>query len=220
MMSNNIRNMEVSPSEGFLRSLYTAAACRFTASSRLKKKGAFSFSITTMLSMGLIFIPLMQTTNLNLPFPNDVLNILQIFLAISALVYSVINSQARYGVRAEKLNECGDQIKNLARELDANLESCESKVNFDYSHYRSRYSDLNIDVENHSEIDRDKAVIELPKYYHFNIFEKCLLKSKFAMLTVLSFLIPVSIVLFEISIILDMLGVTNIVIPIFDALAP
>jgi len=90
-----------SPAENFLRTLYTASKCRYVASSRLKNKGMFAFATTTALSLGLIFIPLMQNAGLELSLPDQVLNMIQIFLAVSVLVYSTINSQAGYQVGAE-----------------------------------------------------------------------------------------------------------------------
>jgi len=217
-MGKYLKNENVVPVEDFLRVLYTASSCRHKASSRLRNKGAFSFATTTFLSMGLIFMPLMQTTGLTLSFPIEVLNILQIFLAVSVLVYSIINSQARYGVRSKALSECGDQIKKLARELDAKIAACDEKDKFDYEYYRERYVDIDIDVENHSQQDWVFAIFVLQRFYVITPSEKCCLIFKAYCNNILSYFAPVCILLFELAIILDMLDIINIISPVFIAL--
>ena len=65
----------------------TTAVNRYTASNRLRAQGRFTFFTTTVLSLGLISIPLMQLADAQLPLPDRLLNAIQIFLAVSILVY-------------------------------------------------------------------------------------------------------------------------------------
>jgi hypothetical protein len=99
------------PGEKLLNSMRTTARCRFHAAQRLKKQGDFSFFTTTILSLGLILIPLIQNAEIKLAYSDKVLNMMQIFLAVSILVYSTINSTARYDLRSQVLSECGDKLK-------------------------------------------------------------------------------------------------------------
>lgn len=96
-------------------SMRTTAKCRYNASVRLQHQGKFAFFTTTVLSLGLVFIPLMQNAGVPLAFESNVLNMMQIFLGVSVLVYSVVIGTARYEIRSTQLNECGDKIKELIR---------------------------------------------------------------------------------------------------------
>jgi len=109
--------------EKFQMSIRATAKCRFNAAERLKRQGKFAFFTTTILSLGLIFIPLMQNSGIKLAFSTNVLNTMSIFLAVAVLVYSVVIGTARYEARADKLTQCGDNLKDLSRELDSLKES-------------------------------------------------------------------------------------------------
>ncbi|MCI4411931.1 MAG: hypothetical protein JHC38_09710 [Thiotrichales bacterium] len=67
--------------------------CAFSGKENLR------FFTTTVLSLGLIFIPLIQTAGVELAFGASFLNMMQIFLAVAILVYSVVIGTARYDVR-------------------------------------------------------------------------------------------------------------------------
>ena len=51
----------------------TTAVNRYNASNRLKWQGKIAFATTTILSLGLIFIPLMQMANIPLSLKGEVL---------------------------------------------------------------------------------------------------------------------------------------------------
>jgi ABC-type multidrug transport system permease subunit len=91
-------------------SMRVTAKCRYNAAVRLQWQGKFAFFTTTVLSLGLIFIPLIQTAGVELAFGASFLNMMQIFLAVAILVYSVVIRTARYDVREETLTECGDKL--------------------------------------------------------------------------------------------------------------
>ena len=99
-------------------SMRVTAKCRYNAAARLQLQGKFAFFTTTALSLGLIFVPLLQTSGVKLAFQTNVLSMMQIFLAVSVLVYSVVIGTARYEVRAETLTECGDKLKELIRAIE------------------------------------------------------------------------------------------------------
>ncbi|WP_251373279.1 SLATT domain-containing protein, partial [Escherichia coli] len=103
------------PTQKLLNSMRVTSKCRYNASIRLKRQSQLSFFSTTVLSLGLILIPLLQNADIHLHLPLKVLNMLQIFLAVSVLVYSVIIGTAHYEIRSKQLNECGDKIKDLIR---------------------------------------------------------------------------------------------------------
>ncbi|MFW3398424.1 SLATT domain-containing protein, partial [Aliarcobacter butzleri] len=97
--------------EKFMFNVRTTAHCRYNASVRLQRLGKFSFFTLIFLSLGLVFIPLMQNANIKLEIANNVINMMQIFLAVAVLVFSISISTSRYELRAETLRECGDKLK-------------------------------------------------------------------------------------------------------------
>ena len=133
----------------------TTAINRYNASIRLNWQGKIAFITTIILSLGIIFIPLMQMAKIPLLFKDEVLAAIQIFFAVSILVYSVVIGTARYDVRSEQLNDCGDKIKDLIRELRREKESNENKqLNEEQlCNLQARYSAIVTDVENHTRND-------------------------------------------------------------------
>ncbi|CDH26234.1 SLATT domain-containing protein [Xenorhabdus bovienii] len=93
------------PADKLLNSMRITAKCRFNASGSLKNISNYSFLTTTILSLGLIFIPLLQITGKKLPYNDDALTAIQIFLAVSVLVYSVVIATAKYELRSSYLNK-------------------------------------------------------------------------------------------------------------------
>ena len=76
----------IDAAEKLQMSMRTTAKCRYNASGRLQHQGKFSFFTTTVLSLGLVFIPLMQNAGVPLAFQANVLNMMLIFLGVAVLV--------------------------------------------------------------------------------------------------------------------------------------
>ena len=199
------------PAERLLYGMTVTSKCRYNASIRIRRLSQFSFYTTTILSLGLILIPLLQNADIQLAYAPRVLNMLQIFLAVAVLVYSVINATARYETRSERLNECGDRIKELIRELRVSISQADvSGVPVDLTSFNQRYTDISTDSENHTRADYCFAVIRTPDYYVVSgipyVWEG--LKSYF--INCLPYLMPAGMIALECIFILDMIGVTKI----------
>jgi hypothetical protein len=202
------------PAEKLLNSMRVTARCRFNASVRLKRQSNFSFFTTTVLSLGLIFIPLVQNSDVNLAFSSKVLNMLQIFLAVAVLVYSVINSTARYEVRSQALNECGDKIKELIRELRTEIkQSRTSGVIVPLGGFHERYNLISTDSENHTRVDFSLASLEMKDDYNITGLPRVCQRIYAVMIYVVPYIVPILFIAFQILFILDMLGVTSILTP-------
>jgi hypothetical protein len=175
----------------------------------------FSFSTTVILSLGLILIPLLQNSDIPLEYSPHTLNMLQIFLAVAVLVYSVINSTAKYETRAERLNECGDRIKELIRELRVAIGG---PPPIDLNKFNERYTLIVTDTENHIRADYWRAVLTTPEYYNISgiLYLSVWFRAHFGKL--FPYIIPVSLLLLEAIFILDMLGFTSILTHHFQPL--
>lgn len=200
--------------EKFQMSIRVTAKCRFNAAERLKRQGKFAFFTTTILSLGLIFIPLMQNSGIKLAFPPNVLNIMSTFLAVAVLVYSVVIGTARYEARADKLTQCGDNLKDLNRELDNQLKS----DSVDIQELEKKYSHLISDTENHTKTDYLAATLEMRRDYEITGFPRLYKRLLIIVVELFSYIIPLSMLVLEIVFILDMLGISHILAKYFSNL--
>lgn len=195
--------------EKLLLSMRTTAKCRYHASIRLQWQGKFAFFTTVVLSLGIIFIPLMQTTGILLAFKPSVLNMIQIFLAVAILVYSVVIANARFDLRAEKLNECGDRLKELIREFGSDKEA--SLIDKDrLKFYQTRYTDIIEDAENHGRSDYTLAVLEMDYDYKITGVLRVLKYIIAYGRILIPYVLPMLMLYVEIVLITDMLGATHI----------
>jgi hypothetical protein len=192
-------------------SMRTTAKCRYNASVRLHRLGQFSFFTTTVLSLGLVFIPLMQNAAVPLAFEANVLNMMQIFLGVAVLVYSVVIGTARYDMRATQLTECGDKLKELIRELDKEREAGGGIVATDkLAEFQKRYSDIVTDVENHERNDYRFAVLEMVNDYFVCGVPRLKIFLEAQAVRAFGFLLPAVLMLMEVVFITDMMGGTQI----------
>lgn len=199
------------PATKLLNSMRVTAKCRFNASARLRRQSDFSFFTTTTLSLGLIFIPLVQNSDIHIALSSKVLNMLQIFLAVAVLVYSVINSTARYDVRAQALSECGDKIKELIRALRTEMkQSSLSGISIPLDNYHSSYNLISTDSENHAQVDFLLASLEMKDDYHITGIARFYQRIRVIVFYAVPYLVPISFMMFQVVFILDMVGVTSI----------
>lgn len=142
-------------SDKILRRIYVTSYTRFEASKRLKKINFMSFISTTVASLGLILIPLLDLAGVNKVFNNLTLTCFQLFLAVSVLVYSTSISTANYQIRAKEFLDCADRIKELITCIEIKIFDNE-KV--DYFNIESEYRKILNHSENHEDIDYIRGV--------------------------------------------------------------
>jgi len=196
--------------EKLQKSMRITAKCRYNAAVRLQHQGKFAFFTTTSLSLGLIFVPLMQTSGVKLAFEPNVLNMMQIFLAVAVLVYSVVIGTARYDVRAETLTECGDKLKELIRSIDGHRETKDSFSDQDLSSYQNRYSDIVTDTENHNRSDYWLAVLEMENDYFYTGLLRLKIWAQARAERLIPFALPFALLAFEVIFIMDMIGASAV----------
>lgn len=204
----------VDASDKLQMSMRTTAKCRYNASVRLQHHGRFPFFTTTVLSLGLVFIPLMQNAGVPLAFKPNVLNMMQIFLGVAVLVYSVVIGTARYDMRSSQLTECGDKLKELIRALEKEREATGGKVSpVMLADFQKHYSDIVTDVENHERNDYRFAVLEMVNDYFISGIPRLKLYLAAQFVRAFGFLLPILLVVMEVVFITDMMGATDILTP-------
>lgn len=194
-------------------SMRLTAKSRYNAAVRLQRQGKYAFFTTIVLSLGLIFLPLAQVSGLPLAFSVGVLNMVEVFLAVAVLVYSVVIGTARYELRAEVLTECGDKLKELIREMDREREAKGGVSPTLLGKYQTRYSDIVTDSENHTRSDYRLAILEMRQDHFITGFPRWWFVVSVILSRSMAYLLPTLMILGELIFIIDMLGATTILAP-------
>ena len=184
------------PQERFILKVAVTAKSRFNAELRLKYLDRITFLTTTLMSLGMIFVPLIQFTEIPLGYPSKVLDMLQVFFAVSVLVYSVICSTANYKYRALLLNQCGNRLKHLqSKVLSSSASDC------DIESFAAEYENILDSSDGHEEVDYKRTKLQMQEYnvtglkwiwYHCNIFFHY---AKFSVIPLIMFSLEVIIII-------------------------
>jgi hypothetical protein len=196
----------------------TTAINRYNASSRLNWQGKIAFITTIILSLEIIFIPLMQMAKIPLLFKDEVLAAIQIFFAVSILVYSVVIGTARYDVRSEKLNDCGDKIKDLIRELRRQKEFNENEQlnKEELCILQDKYSAIATDVENHTINDYRLTTLNRSDMFKITGIKRLYMWCLYFLFYILPHTPSILLLLAEGLFISDMFGITNFFTPFLN----
>lgn len=200
------------PKDKLLYNMRVTAKSRYNASKRIDWQMKVSFFTITILSLGLIFIPLVQNAGVKLHFTTSLLNMMQIFLAVSVLVYSVMNGMAKYESRIQSLRECGDGIRDLIREF----RSDEFTDNETLGKYSKLYNSIVTKPENHADIDYLFARLELKEDFKITGLRRIWYYLRYIVVYIIPFSIPILLLALEFTFISDILGVTEIFVGIFE----
>ena len=192
-------------------SIRVTTKCRYNASKRLNNHGKFAFFTTTILSLGLIFIPLIQNSGIKLAFDGRVLNMMSTFLAVAVFVYSVVIGTAKYDSRADRLNQCGNQLKDLTREFDRLMDSSNGNPEKEkLEDLNKRYFEIITDTENHEDVDYISATLEMPRDYKITGFPFLKKYIEIRLRRLYPYLLPSALLLLEMVFITDMINITAI----------
>lgn len=209
-----LRVTEVRPGanaeEKLLNSMRITAKCRYNASVRLRRLSSCEFMTLTAVSLGLILIPLSVVSGMKSRFPDSTLNTMQIFMAVVGLVYSVSASKARKDVRAERLTEGGDKLKDLIRHLRSSVqEAAAGGQKVDMGSYYQRYNDITTDTEDHARIDYALAILEMKDDYRLTGIGRMWWRVKVALTYFVPYMLPLILLAYFCLFILDMYGVVD-----------
>lgn len=191
-------------------SMRTTVKCRFAAADRLKNYARFSFFTTTVLSLGLILIPLIQNSQVMLSVAPSVLNMMQIFLAVAVLVFSVVIGTAKYELRAELLTECGNRLKELIREMNRLKGSDASSDATELERLEKEYSRITTDVENHARVDYRRTWLDMRNDYFLTGIPRLKFSIATTWYSFYPYMVPLILIGMEIMFVTDMLGVTRL----------
>lgn len=203
-----------------IASMKTTAINRYHASNRLLWQGKVTFAVSTLFSLGLIFIPLMQLAKVPLKLNGDVLGAVQIFLAVAILVYSIVIGTARYELRSEQLNDCGDKIKNLIRDLRVEPDDGETGEAQLLKGYQKQYAGIISDVENHDRNDYILTILRSSDLFVLSQPGRIWHWVKFLVSALIPYTPSLALVVIEALLITDMFGATCMFSQYLNARAP
>jgi hypothetical protein len=216
LWNRNKRERKDNAIKVLLLSARTTAKCRYKAANRLDLQSGFAFVTTIGLSLGLIFIALIQNSGVSLAFKSNVLNMMQIFFSVAVLVYSVVISTAHYEIRSAQLRECGNKLKELVRDIQKEQENSSENKKSDslLTDFQQRYSNILTFGENH--IDNDYLSVTLSmslehsRDYVFTGIPFILKSIQAIFFHYLGCLLPIILLVIEFLFICDMVGATSI----------
>jgi hypothetical protein len=148
-MSNELLNRF----EELHRRVNKTSRCRFIAARRLERQYKLSQWSITFLSVALIVIPLLQAMNVPMRFNSQLLNAIQVAIAVLVLAFSLLISMENYSVRAEKMHSCGLDLRDLALTLQSYLNKEGSDE--EYKLLCEKYHAILRSYENHAAVDYD-----------------------------------------------------------------
>ncbi|EKG2462403.1 SLATT domain-containing protein, partial [Vibrio vulnificus] len=140
------------------------ACSRFYAHDRLQLHNNASLWTITFFSMGLIFIPLVDTFGLESSFSSNYTNFIQVVLAILILVFSALLSLANFAVRADRIHQCGMTLNALAIRVHKSIN--EGVTPEEYEALAKEYDDVLQKHENHSSLDYLYTKNHMSNYYN------------------------------------------------------
>ena len=177
MNTNKIQNHE--SFKELHRKVDKVSRLRYNAADRLKRHQQFSQWITTLLSVILIIVPLLQALKVKTNVSDQFLNAIQVFLAVLILAYSLLLGIENYSSRSEKMHTCGLELSSLAREIYPYLEIENEALlgillyrlsrkprrtendSFLYKRFSEKYQSILEKYENHSQIDNNLYDLEI-----------------------------------------------------------
>jgi len=140
------------------RKMKKAAKARFNAARRLGHQTFLLWS-TSLLSMGLIILPLLSAFDIPITQSEGMYAFVQVALALLVLVFSLILTGNRFSSRAEEMHRCGLDLNNLCHVI---LPDCKANLNTAlFISTLAKYNNILNAYENHSGCDFDLVKAEL-----------------------------------------------------------
>lgn len=212
----------LNPDEELSISIDVMAKSKYNGSMRLARFSAFSNLTSYILSLALIFIPLIQLTSIHLAYPEKVLDSLQVFFAVAVLIYSVNSNAAQYEARARSLKESARKLEELSRKLKIDLAYVQDNNGaLDLQLFNKMYSEILNTSEDHSRGDFAYATLQTPEMLNESglrrqwLITKLSIKVRYGVIE--NYIFSVLLILAVIVVILDMLSVTHVLTRIFNS---
>jgi hypothetical protein len=141
--------------------VYIVYKSYFSMSRRLAMMNVFSQWTLSLLSVGLIILPLLTVTKMPVRYEQNVIDFASITLAVAVLAFSLLIAANNYAVRSEKTHSCGLELNEILREMRFHAKDIDRMTH--YKRFEDGYSDLLKRYENTDQIDYLQAKISIAK---------------------------------------------------------
>ena len=139
--------------------VYLVTKNYFAASRRLALHESASQWTLSLLSLGLIIIPLLTVTKMPMRYEQNVVDFASISLAVAVLMFSLLIGANKHAVRSEKMHRAGLELNELMREMRY-LASDPKKMER-YQEFDRAYGAILRRYENVDDIDYVKGKISI-----------------------------------------------------------
>lgn len=133
-----------------LRRTKITTKSRYRASERLEQHHKFSQWTVSLISVALVFIPLVQTFGISAGIEPIYLNATQATLAVLVLVYSLLLGQENFISRAQAMHRNGVELGRFARKLAGKGDVVSDE---EYFALAEEYYNILEKYENHKPVD-------------------------------------------------------------------
>jgi hypothetical protein len=130
---------------------YIVYKCYFSMSRRLALHNTLSQWTLSLLSLGLIVIPLLSVTKMPVRYNQSVVDFASITLAVGVLVFTLLITANNYAVRSEKAHNAGLELNDLIRKMRFHAKDSDRMRH--YENFEEHYSDILKRFENCAQID-------------------------------------------------------------------
>lgn len=134
------------------------ADIRFLASQRLQMHQRLSQWTVTFGSVALLVIPLAMAFGLETSLTGPQISVVQVLLAVSILISSLLLGHEDYGLKAHKMHSCGIELNNLFRKSETG-----SVTGVELA---ERYHEILSRYDNHADIDYRRYKVKHHKSYY------------------------------------------------------
>ncbi|MCX9154698.1 SLATT domain-containing protein [Niveibacterium sp. 24ML] len=182
-----------------LLAIRTTARSRTHAGQRLHRQGRIWLATLVVLALGLILLPLLQNAGVRLALAANVLNLVQIFLGVSVLVCVVLVASANHALRARALLECGDRLRELAREFEKVCEDVGPGTVSSHilDEFRIRHAETLRNLESPSRNDQRLALLDMAAEHRLGRSERMRVALQAHATQIASLALPIAIVALE-----------------------
>jgi hypothetical protein len=139
--------------------VYLVTKNYFAASKRLALHNSASQWTLSLLSLGLIVLPLLTVTKMPVRYPHNVVDFASISLAVAVLTFSLLIGANSYSVRSERMHRAGLELNELMREMRFHVGDPQKMKH--YQDFDRRYGDILKRYENVDEVDYIKGKISI-----------------------------------------------------------
>ena len=193
--------------EQLLLRMRISQKCRYNASARLHRSYRFRLFTSMMFAVGLMVIPLLQNSPIALGFSPAVIAMVQVLLAAGILVFTVIAGKAGFELRADRLNQEGDALKELSRRLGRYMAAGVTDLRLEEYHHQ--YAALTSGKEAHLRSDYLQACLEMKEDFPMWIGKRLMVRGLLVLSILSNYVIPLLLILMEMAFISDMLTLTT-----------